>query len=65
MGEVVRLETPLPRAGPAKNGLWGLGGRVLTQFSPVLGVVCRKEVAVRDLSNAGAEYEVRWVRMCV
>ena len=33
---------------------WALGGRVLTQFSPVLGVVCRKEVAVRDLSNAGA-----------
>ena len=36
----------------------------MTQFSPVLGVVCRKEVAVRNLSNAGAEYEVRWVRLC-
>ena len=25
MGEVVRLETPLPRAGLAENGLWAVG----------------------------------------
>ena len=56
MGEVVRLETPLPRAGLAENGLWAVG--FLTQFSPILEVVLRKEVAVRDITNAVGEYEV-------
>ena len=32
------------------------GRSVLTQFSPVLRVDCRKEVAMRDLNDAYTEY---------
>ena len=37
----------------------------MTQFSPVLRVDCRKEVAMRDLNDADTGYEVRWARFCV
>ena len=39
--------------------------RDATQFSPILGVVLRKEVAARDIINEAGEYEVRLVRLCV
>ena len=37
----------------------------MTQFSPVLRVGCRKEVAMRDLNDEYTGYEVRWARFCV
>ena len=65
---MIQMDSKLAQNAKIKNGLspaqilrqvplkTASGRSVLTQFSPVLRVDCRKEVAMRDLNDAYTEY---------